>query len=32
VVVHINPLYREKLPRTATEIMNRINEISFNSS
>ena len=32
VVVHINPLYRDKLPRTATEIMNRINEISFNSS
>ncbi|MFI4987078.1 MAG: patatin-like phospholipase family protein [Alphaproteobacteria bacterium] len=32
VVVHINPLYREKLPRTATEIMNRVNEISFNSS
>jgi NTE family protein len=32
VVVHINPLNREKLPRTATEIMNRINEISFNSS
>ena len=32
VVVHINPLHREKLPRTATEIMNRINEISFNSS
>ncbi len=27
-----NPLVREKLPRTATEIMNRINEISFNSS
>ncbi|HUN47257.1 MAG TPA: patatin-like phospholipase family protein [Stellaceae bacterium] len=32
VVVHINPLNRDKLPRTATEIMNRINEISFNSS
>ena len=32
VIVHINPLHREKLPRTATEIMNRINEISFNSS
>ena len=32
VVVHINPLYREKLPRTAAEIMNRVNEISFNSS
>ncbi|MFI4988570.1 MAG: patatin-like phospholipase family protein [Alphaproteobacteria bacterium] len=32
VVVHFNPLYREKLPRTATEVMNRVNEISFNSS
>jgi NTE family protein len=32
VVVHINPLCRDRLPRTATEILNRINEISFNSS
>jgi NTE family protein len=32
VIVHINPLRREKLPTTASEIMNRINEISFNSS
>ena len=32
VVVHINPLCRPDIPRTATEIMNRINEISFNSS
>ncbi len=32
VIVHINPLERAKLPRTASEIMNRINEISFNSS
>jgi NTE family protein len=32
VIVHINPLNREKLPKTATEIMNRINEITFNSS
>ena len=32
VIVHINPLHREKLPRTAMEIANRINEISFNSS
>jgi NTE family protein len=30
--VHINPLHREKLPRTAMEVMSRINEISFNSS
>jgi NTE family protein len=32
VIVHINPLERVKLPTTASEIMNRINEISFNSS
>jgi len=32
VIVHINPLERAELPRSATEIMNRINEISFNSS
>jgi len=32
VSVHINPLERPELPRTASEILNRINEISFNSS
>ncbi|WP_084863793.1 patatin-like phospholipase family protein [Salibaculum halophilum] len=32
VVVNINPLHRDQLPRTPTEIQNRINEISFNSS
>ena len=32
VVVHINPTERRELPRTAQEIINRINEISFNSS
>ncbi len=32
LIVHINPLERPELPRTATEILNRINEISFNSS
>lgn len=32
VIVNINPLYREDLPRTASEIQNRINEISFNGS
>ena len=32
IVVHINPIMREDLPRTAAEILNRINEISFNSS
>ncbi|HEX2891432.1 patatin-like phospholipase family protein [Vineibacter terrae] len=32
VVIHINPLERAELPRTASEMLNRINEISFNSS
>ncbi|RQS63395.1 patatin-like phospholipase family protein [Burkholderia sp. Bp8963] len=32
VIVHINPLVRPGVPRTASDILNRINEISFNSS
>jgi NTE family protein len=32
VVVNINPLERHETPRTAQDIQNRINEISFNSS
>jgi NTE family protein len=32
LIVHINPLHRDQVPMTAGEIMNRINEISFNSS
>ena len=32
VIVHINPIERKALPKTAGEILNRINEISFNSS
>ncbi|HZP68095.1 MAG TPA: patatin-like phospholipase family protein [Rudaea sp.] len=32
VIVHINPIVRPGVPKTAPEIMNRINEISFNSS
>lgn len=32
LVVNINPLYREDVPKSAREIQNRINEISFNSS
>jgi NTE family protein len=32
LIVHINPMQRDDLPMTATEVMNRINEISFNSS
>src|SRR3954452_24733524 len=32
VVVHINPMNRPDVPTSARDIMNRINEISFNSS
>jgi NTE family protein len=32
VIVNINPLYRPDLPLSAPDILNRINEISFNSS
>ncbi|MGA2291415.1 MAG: patatin-like phospholipase family protein [Bradyrhizobium sp.] len=32
LIVHINPLFRKELPRAAVDILNRINEISFNSS
>jgi NTE family protein len=32
VIVHINPIERSTLPKTAPEIFDRINEISFNSS
>ncbi|GAB5431895.1 MAG: patatin-like phospholipase family protein [Epibacterium sp.] len=32
IVVNINPLVREEVPKTAHDIQNRINEISFNSS
>ena len=32
VIVHINPLERDTVPRTAAEILDRVNEISFNSS
>ncbi|HVZ43902.1 MAG TPA: patatin-like phospholipase family protein [Ramlibacter sp.] len=32
VIVHLNPVVREGCPRTAAQIMNRINEVSFNSS
>ena len=31
-IVQINPLTRGGVPRTSTEILNRLNEISFNSS
>lgn len=32
IVVQINPMVRQQLPRTSREILNRINEITFNSS
>ena len=32
VIIQINPLGCDRVPTTATEIMNRLNEISFNSS
>jgi len=32
IIVHINPIERTKIPGTAPEIFDRINEISFNSS
>ncbi len=31
-IVQINPLTREELPKTASEILDRVNEISFNST
>ena len=32
VIVQINPLYRPEVPKTAREILDRVNEITFNSS
>jgi NTE family protein len=32
IIVQINPMNREEVPCTAREILNRLNEISFNSS
>jgi len=32
VIVHLNPIVRRGCPRTAAEILNRLNEVSFNSS
>jgi NTE family protein len=32
IIVHVNPIMRPDLPKSAAEILNRINEISFNSS
>lgn len=32
LVIHINPMVREELPKTGTDIANRLNEITFNAS
>lgn len=32
VIVQINPIFRDEIPQTAGDIMNRLNEISFNAS
>lgn len=32
IIIQINPIVREELPRTAMEITNRLNEITFNAS
>ncbi|UUZ65229.1 patatin-like phospholipase family protein [Polaromonas sp. P1-6] len=32
VIVHINPIVRPGVPTTAADILNRLNEVSFNSS
>ena len=32
VIVHINPIFSTEIPRTALEITDRVNEITFNSS
>lgn len=32
LIVHINPIIREKIPKKSSQILNRINEITFNSS
>jgi NTE family protein len=31
-IVHLNPIERSEIPKTAGDILNRLNEISFNSS
>ena len=32
LVLHVNPIEREQIPTTSTEITNRMNEITFNAS
>lgn len=32
LVVQVNPIYRDEVPKTANDILNRLNEITFNAS
>jgi NTE family protein len=32
VIIQINPLHRDEVPHTARDILNRVNELSFNTS
>ena len=32
IIIHINPIHRDEVPKTSGAIRNRVNEISFNSS
>ncbi len=32
IIIHVNPIERAKVPTSPSEIMNRVNEISFNST
>lgn len=32
LIIHVNPIVREEIPTSATDIMNRVNEISFNGA
>lgn len=32
LILHINPIFRDTVPKTAADILNRVNEVSFNSS
>ncbi len=32
IIIHINPIERHDVPKTSADIMNRLNEISFNST
>ncbi|MFO7854594.1 MAG: patatin-like phospholipase family protein [Paracoccaceae bacterium] len=32
VIVHVNPIVRQEVPRSSREILNRMNEVSFNAA